>query len=255
MAQAPNQATSGGFSQKIMDAAGKPKKRGAYFLEDAKSKDLALVEAKYKDIKLYWLVQPSTDVVHSARFFAYGGTLSLAIGETLCTLAEGKTIDHIAGFSTDDVEGWLRDKPNVPALENPSDSSLGKMEAIPSLLQAMKEAYPKAKALAEATLLAKGIDKKPTEFESLSEQGEAWLATPKEAQLEKIETVLNKDVRPGLNTDGGDITVLDLEEGHKIHVRWEGACGGCSSSAGATLSYVESKLRSDVFEGIEILSA
>ena len=71
------------FSEKFEAAAKSPKNRGAYYQEEATEKGMALVEAKFKDMKLYWLVDTGEDRVYSAKFFAYGGKVSVAIGETL----------------------------------------------------------------------------------------------------------------------------------------------------------------------------
>ncbi len=239
------------YSQKILDLASAPKHRGAYFHEDAKDKNMALVEGKYRDLKVYWLVNPETDTVFSAKFFAYGGTLSLAIGEAICTLVEGHNFTDPGVFSIQDIENFLRDTPDTPALAEEKEDTF---TAVIEILKETRRNYPDAKNVAVATQKASEIKNDPRDFSSLDEAGKKWLDTPKEEQLKKIEEVLTKDIRPGLNMDGGDITVLDLEEGYKLKVNWEGACGGCSSSAGATLSYLEDKLRKELFEGLKVES-
>jgi len=239
-------------SKKIMDFASKPTHRGAFFQEDANQKKMALVEAKFQDVKFYWMVNPNSDMVYSTKFFAYGGTLSLAIGELVCSLAENKNFYHATSFKEKDIEFQLRDEPGTPA----STESLDKpLSGIPPILDGLKEAYPLAKnlALVNAETSKSEVNTK-VEFESLNESQQKWLDTPKEEQLKQIEEMISKDIRPGLNSDGGDITIVDLEEGHKLKIKWEGACGGCSSSMGATLSYVESQLRTQFFEGMEIIS-
>ncbi len=42
---------------------------------------------------------------------------------------------------------------------------------------------------------------------------------------EKIETAL-ADIRPSLQADGGDVELVDVENGI-VKVRLTGACGGC----------------------------
>jgi len=211
-------------SKKIMELASKPVHRGAYFQEDANQKKLALVEAKHKDVKFYWLINPNSDVVYSTKFFAYGGTLSLAIGELVCSLAENKNFYHATSFKEKDIEFQLRDEPGTPASVDSLDKPLS---GIPPILEGLKEAYPMAKnlALVNAETSKSGKESK-VEFESLNESQQKWLDTPKEEQIKQIETLMAKDIRPGLNSDGGDITILDLEEGYKLKIKWEGACGG-----------------------------
>ena len=74
------------FSVNFEETASAIKHRGAYYQEDAGEKGMALLEAKFKDTKLYWLVDVKEDRIFSARFFAYGGKMSLVIGENLMSL-------------------------------------------------------------------------------------------------------------------------------------------------------------------------
>jgi NifU-like protein len=52
--------------------------------------------------------------------------------------------------------------------------------------------------------------------------------------------------------DGGDLQVLDIEDGKKLTVRYEGACGSCGSSVGATLAFIEDTLRRQLFGGMVV---
>jgi len=46
---------------------------------------------------------------------------------------------------------------------------------------------------------------------------------------EQIEQALDK-IRPALQRDGGDIELVEVEEGGIVKVRLTGACGGCPMS-------------------------
>jgi NifU-like protein len=239
------------FSRKIESLAASPRHRGAFFTEDATAKDLALVTAKYKDIKVYWLVDPQSDLIYDAKFFSYGGPVSMAMGEILSSLVRGMKVDTACETPIEEVESLLRDEPNVPATAQPMETAFANL---PMLLATARESYPSAKALALASLQLKQattVDPRRG-FESASEADAAWLAKPKQEQLDQIELVLNNDIRPGLNMDGGDLQVLDLEEGRKLSVRYEGACGSCGSSVGATLSFIEDTLRRQLFGGMQV---
>ena len=227
------------FSKKIESLAASPRHRGAFFTEDATAKDLALVTAKYKDIKVYWLVDPQSDLIYDAKFFSYGGPVSMAMGEILSSLVRGMKVDTACETPIEEIEILLRDTEgpdaNKPATAQPMDVAFANL---PMLLATARESYPSAKGLALASqqLKQSSADLKPrASYESLTEADNAWLAKPKQEQLDMVELVLNNDIRPGLNMDGGDLQVLDLEEGRKLSVRYEGACGSCGSSVGATL--------------------
>ena len=243
------------FSRKIESLAANPRHRGAFFTEDATAKDLALVTAKYKDIKVYWLVDPQTDLIYDAKFFSYGGPVSMAMGEILCTLVRGMKLDTACDTSVDEVDNLLRDEAGVPATAQPAAEAFANL---PMLLETARETYPSAKALALASLQmrqqqAAGAGPRRSAYETLTEADNAWLAKPKEKQLEEIELVLNSDIRPGLNMDGGDLQVLDLEDGKRLSVRYEGACGSCGSSVGATLAFIEDTMRRQLFGGMEVI--
>ena len=45
---------------------------------------------------------------------------------------------------------------------------------------------------------------------------------------EEVEAALN-EIRPGLQADGGDVELVDIEDG-VVKVRLKGACAGCPMS-------------------------
>ena len=61
-------------------------------------------------------------------------------------------------------------------------------------------------------------------------------------RLEKINTILDEQVRPYLQGDGGDLHVLGLE-GNKLSVHYQGACGSCPSSISGTLAGIENLVK------------
>ena len=241
------------FSKKIESLAANPKHRGAFFTEDASTKDLALATAKFKDIKVYWLVDPQTDLIYDAKFFSYGGAPSVALGEMLCTLAKGMKMESASAFTIQQMEALLRDDAATPATAAPMEEVFA---SLPPLLVAVQEAYTPAKALSLATIAMKAAsDGAPrrSAFEALTEADKDWLAKPKDDQITVIEGIIDKDIRPGLNMDGGDLHIRDLEEGQRLKIKWQGACGGCASSTGATLSFIEDSLRRQVFSGMQVI--
>ena len=84
----------------------------------------------------------------------------------------------------------------------------------------------------------------------LDEKKEARKNLPPEIQ--KIEEILDRTIRPGLQGDGGDITVIKLEE-NKLYVTYEGACGTCPSSTSGTLMAIEGILKDEYSPEIEVI--
>jgi len=66
-------------------------------------------------------------------------------------------------------------------------------------------------------------------------------------KYEAIEALFDKAIRPALMSDGGNIE-LDLVKGNEVIVSFEGACGSCPSSAGATLIGIERAIQQHVFK-------
>ena len=61
-------------------------------------------------------------------------------------------------------------------------------------------------------------------------------------RFEKINELLDEQVRPYLQNDGGDLYVLGLE-GNRLTVHYQGACGSCPSSLAGTLAGIEGLVR------------
>lgn len=70
--------------------------------------------------------------------------------------------------------------------------------------------------------------------------------------LQKIEEILDRTIRPGLQGDGGDLEVLKYED-NKLYVSYQGACGTCPSATTGTLMAIEGILRDEFNPEIEVI--
>lgn len=70
--------------------------------------------------------------------------------------------------------------------------------------------------------------------------------------IQAIESILDRTIRPGLQGDGGDIEVLRYEE-NKLYVHYQGACGTCPSATSGTLMAIEGILRDEYNPQIEVI--
>lgn len=68
-------------------------------------------------------------------------------------------------------------------------------------------------------------------------------------KIKKIEEVLEREIRPGLKKDGGDIELIDVD-GDFVIVSLRGACKSCTKSQTTIKEYVEKKLRELVIESL-----
>lgn len=58
---------------------------------------------------------------------------------------------------------------------------------------------------------------------------------------EKIQTLLDEEIRPAIQMDGGDIALVSYEDG-VAKVRLTGACVGCPMSMMTLFNFVEERL-------------
>jgi Fe-S cluster biogenesis protein NfuA len=70
----------------------------------------------------------------------------------------------------------------------------------------------------------------------------ADLSAADQARLDVISELLDERIRPALQADGGDLTVVGLERNY-LSVHYQGACGSCPSSLAGTLQAISNLVR------------
>jgi len=68
------------------------------------------------------------------------------------------------------------------------------------------------------------------------------LSPKDQLRLEKINILLDEEVRPYLQHDGGDLHILGLD-GNILRIHYQGACGTCPSAITGTLKGIEQMLK------------
>ncbi len=69
---------------------------------------------------------------------------------------------------------------------------------------------------------------------------------------EKVQEVINK-IRPMLQADGGDVELVDMENG-VVKVRLKGACAGCPMSQMTLKNGIEKLLKEEIAEVVSVES-
>jgi len=72
-----------------------------------------------------------------------------------------------------------------------------------------------------------------------------------EALLKKIDTVLDQ-IRPNIQMDGGDIELVNVENGI-VYIKLHGACVGCPASIFTLKLGIEEALKEQISEVIEVI--
>lgn len=86
-----------------------------------------------------------------------------------------------------------------------------------------------------------------------SERGEGFASLPVMQRVVRVQEVIDKEIKPLLEQDGGSIDLIDIQ-GTRIIVKLQGRCAACPAS-GATLKHtVEDKLREFVSSELTVES-
>jgi Fe-S cluster biogenesis protein NfuA len=70
---------------------------------------------------------------------------------------------------------------------------------------------------------------------------------------EKVETVLDK-IRPAIQSDGGDVELVNVREDNVIEVKLTGACNGCPMATLTLKAGIERILKEEIPEVAEVIS-
>ena len=100
-----------------------------------------------------------------------------------------------------------------------------------------------ARDVADPIRAAPAADRQSAATVAAASTALAGLSPEDQERLEIINALLDEEVRPYLQNDGGDLHVLSLE-GNKLSVHYQGACGTCPSSITGTLRGIQNMLRS-----------
>lgn len=128
--------------------------------------------------------------------------------------------------------------------------------------------YTKAGAFCKSCVKPGGHEEKKYYLVDILKETRAEMALEKEkAESEKfenksffqksklIQAFFDAEIRPMLQSDGGDIDIVDIidKEGNlELQVRYQGACHGCASSTAGTLYFIEGKIHEELSESISV---
>ncbi len=100
------------------------------------------------------------------------------------------------------------------------------------------------RALAAPIRAAPAADAHSAQLAAASAGGAlADLCPEDQERLDRINELLDREIRPYLQGDGGDLHVIGLE-GNRLTVHYQGACGSCPSSLSGTLVGIENLVHS-----------
>jgi len=169
------------YSKKVAARMDNPTNRGELTEDDARRLGGRLVIADHgaescgDAVRLYWVVDPKTDVIKAERFKSFGCGTAIASSDMMADLCAGKSVEEAAKITNIDVERALRDEPDTPAVP-------------PQKMHCSVMAYDVIK---KAVALYKGVDLSSLETEAIvCECGRVSLGTIVDAiRLNDLQTV------------------------------------------------------------------
>lgn len=316
------------YSKKVQDSMNNPKNMGEITSEQAEAMGCKLIVADFgaescgDAVRLYWAVDPNSDIIKDAKFKSFGCGTAIASSDYMAELCRGKKVEDAVKITNLDVERAMRDEPDTPAVppqkmhcsvmaydvikraasqylgvdpEHFEDQiivcecarvSLGTIKDVIRInnlttVEQITE-YTKAGAFCKSCIKPGGHEKREyylvdilaetraqMEAEHLGKIADAKISgadfgddlsfddLTMVKQLKAIEAVIDEQIRPMLNFDGGDLEILDIQKSNDgkidVYIRYMGACGGCAHSSGGTLYAIESVLNETLSPNIRVM--
>jgi NifU-like protein len=217
--------------------------------------------------------------IKDAKFKTFGCASAIASASALTEMVKGKTLDEARKISNQDIADYLGGLPE----EKMHCSVLGQqaLEMAIQSCQGAPAAEPGAQIVCECFgITDKEIEKAVREnrlttveqvtnytkagggcgnchdkiraiIERVHASGQSVIeqeGKPKLTNIRKIkliEDILEREIRPSLRHDGGDIDLIDVVD-NRVIVATRGSCASCSASQVTLKSFVEAKLRETV---------
>jgi len=223
------------YSDKVTELMNNPKNMGEITQEEADEMDTKLIVADFgaescgDAVRLYWAVDPETNVIVKSKFKSFGCGTAIASSDTMAELCSGKTVDEAVKITNIDVEMAMRDNPDTPAVP-------------PQKMHCSVMAYDVIK---KAAAQYKGVDMESFEEEVIvCECARVTLSTLQEViRLNDLTTVeqiadytkagafCKSCIKPG-GHEAKDIYLVDLLEEYEKEKMAAGATLGNAGGAG-----------------------
>jgi NifU-like protein len=224
------------------------------------------------------------DIITDAKFKTFGCASAIASSSVLTEMVVGMSVDEAAKVTNEDIADALGGLPkekmhcsvmgrealeaaiadyrglilpmaegevvcecfgvtDIEVIRAINESSLRSVEEITNFTKAGGGCGKCEDKLRELLQTAAGTK---SEIPVFIEKARRMTALQK---IKKIEEVLEREIRPGLKKDGGDIELIDVD-GDFVIVSLRGACKSCNKSQTTIKEYVEKKLRELVIESL-----
>ena len=235
-------------------------------------------------LKLFLKVDEETGKIIDAKFQTFGCASAIASSSALTELVKGKTLDEALKVTNQEIAEFLGGLPK----EKMHCSVMGR-EALEAAIAnyrgqpvevkeegrlvckcfdvteekirkvAMENHLTTVDEITDYTKAGGGCGECKVEIEAILrdiwslKKPEKPAVSKKLTNLQKIaliQEIIETEIRPGLQADGGDIELIDID-GNRVIVALRGMCSGCLM-ADVTIKGIQDKLREMVGEEITV---
>ncbi|MBQ4493488.1 MAG: Fe-S cluster assembly protein NifU [Elusimicrobiaceae bacterium] len=267
------------YTDKVMEHFKNPKNAGEIKNADATGQVGSLVCGDA--LKLTLKIDKETQVIQDAKFLTFGCASAIASSSVLTEMIIGKTLEEASKITNQDIANELGSLPEekmhcsvmgMEALEAAIQSYKQGGKPVVYEQESSSKIICKCFNVSEETIIKAIHTNKLTSVEDITHFTKAGGACGKckaEIQnilnkvlacenplpakkqfkdltivekIKEVEKVLNEEVKPRLNLDGGSIELVDIQ-GNIISVRMLGMCGGCVNAKNTIKSFVEKELK------------
>ncbi len=240
-------------------------------------------------LKLFLKIDPESKKIVDAKFQTFGCGSAIASSSALTEMIIGKTVEEAMEITNQDIADFLGGMPEekmhcsvmgrdafhaaVACYKGeppPKEGLEGEIvcecfgvtdeqirrEIVDNNLTTIEQVTHYTKA-------GGGCGMCHEKIEELLAEGKEEIKAKKEEQkpenlpmtniqkIAKIQDVIEREIRPMLQHDGGDLDLIDVD-GNKVFVALRGMCASCPSSEVTIKSGVESKLRELVHPDLQV---
>ena len=245
-------------------------------------------------LKLTLKIDKETQIIKEAKFLTFGCASAIASSSVLTEMIIGKTLQEASKITNQDIANELGSLPEekmhcsvmgMEALEAAIKSYHQGGKPVVYEQETSSKIICKCFNVSEETIIKAIHTNKLTSVEDITHFTKAGGACGKcKGEIQKIldkvlscempvppakkqfkdltivekikevEKVLNTEVKPRLNLDGGSIELVDIQ-GNIISVRLLGMCGGCVNAKNTLKSFVEKILKEKLDSSLEVRQA
>jgi NifU-like protein len=235
-------------------------------------------------LRLTLKIDKDTQRIVDARFQTFGCASAIASSSALTELIKGKTVDEALQISNQDIAEFLgglpKEKMHCSVLGREAlEAAIANYRGLPKIIKEEGKLVCQCFNVSEEKIRKVTIENHLTTVDEVTDYTKAggdcgecrekiedilmdiWsLKAPEKpvrpkklTNLQKIaliQEIIEREIRPGLQSDGGDIELIDID-GNKVFIALRGMCTGCLMS-NVTINGIQDKLRELVNEEIVI---